>query len=53
MSYAIYYASKFFDEAHANYTTTEKLLAIIFAINKFQSYLVGFKIIVYIDHVAV
>ncbi|XP_074318430.1 uncharacterized protein LOC141655240 [Silene latifolia] len=43
--HAIYYASKTLDEAQANYTTTEKeLLAVIYAMNKFCSYLVGSKI---------
>ena len=38
-------------EAQLNYATTEKeLLAAIFAIDKFRSYLVGTKIIVYFDH---
>ena len=36
-----------------NYTTTEKeLLAVVFAIDKFRSYLVGAKVIVYSDHSA-
>jgi len=40
-------------EAQLNYATTEKeLLAIIFAIYIFRSYLVGAKIIVYFDHAA-
>lgn len=39
-AYAIYYASKVLDEAQVNYATTEKeLLAIVFAVNKFRSYL--------------
>jgi hypothetical protein len=34
-----------------NYATTEKeLLAVIFAIDKFRSYLLGAKAIVYTDH---
>jgi hypothetical protein len=34
-----------------NYVTTKKeLLAIVFAIDKFRSYLVGAKVIVYTDH---
>ena len=50
---AIYYASKVLDPAQMNYTTTEKeLLAIVFALDKFRSYLVGSKIIVYTDHAA-
>ena len=36
-----------------NYATTEKeLLVVVFAIDKFWSYLVGAKIIVYTDHAA-
>ena len=51
--YVIYYASKLLDEAQINYTTTKKeLLAIVYAFNKFISYLVGQKVIVYFDHTA-
>jgi hypothetical protein len=51
--HAIAYASKTLIGAQLNYGTTEKeLLAIVFAIDKFRSYLVGAKIIVYTDHVA-
>jgi hypothetical protein len=36
-----------------NYATTEKeLLVVVFAIEKFKSYLVGAKVIIYIDHAA-
>ena len=49
----IYYASKTLDVAQANYTTTEKeLLAIVFALEKFRSYLLGTRVIVYTDHAA-
>nr|KYP49022.1 Retrovirus-related Pol polyprotein from transposon 17.6 [Cajanus cajan] len=49
----IYYAPKTLDAAQANYTTTEKeLLAIVFALDKFISYLLGSHVIVYTDHVA-
>ena len=49
--HAIYYASRTLDDAQINYATTEKeLLAIVYAIDKFRSYLVGSKIIVYTDH---
>ena len=47
----IYYASRTLDAAQAHYTTTEKeLLAIVFAHEKFRSYLLGNHIIVYTDH---
>ena len=49
----IYYASRTLDAAQANYTTTEKeLLAIVFALEKFRSYLLGTRVIVYTDHAA-
>ncbi|CAA7041004.1 unnamed protein product [Microthlaspi erraticum] len=49
----IYYASKTMDDAQCKYATTEKeLLAIVFAFEKFQSYIVGSKVIVHIDHAA-
>ncbi|KAK1433127.1 hypothetical protein QVD17_10033 [Tagetes erecta] len=49
----IYYASKTLNEAQENYTTTEKeLLAVVFAFDKFRSYLVLSKTIVYTDHSA-
>ncbi|KAL4303540.1 hypothetical protein GQ457_10G011170 [Hibiscus cannabinus] len=47
----IYYARKTLNDAQVNYTTTEKeMLAVIFAFDKFRSYLVGTKVIVHIDH---
>ena len=34
-----------------NYTTTEKkLLAVVFALDKFRSYLIGSPIVVFTDH---
>ncbi|KAL4352161.1 hypothetical protein GQ457_06G011260 [Hibiscus cannabinus] len=40
----IYYASKTLNDAQVNYTTTEKeMLAVIFAFEKFRSYLIGTK----------
>ena len=34
-----------------NYTTTEKeLLAVVFALDKFRSYLIGSKIVAFTDH---
>ena len=47
----IYYASRTLNEAQINYTTTEKeLLAAVFALEKFRSYLLGSKIMIYSDH---
>ncbi|KAJ9542541.1 hypothetical protein OSB04_029047 [Centaurea solstitialis] len=49
----ICYASRTLNDAQENYTTTEKeLLAVVFAVEKFRSYLVLSKIIVYTDHSA-
>ncbi|XP_039134224.1 uncharacterized protein LOC120271614 [Dioscorea cayenensis subsp. rotundata] len=49
----IYYASKTLTGGQANYTTTEKeLLAVVFAVDKFRSYLVLSKVVVYTDHSA-
>ncbi|KAI3755926.1 hypothetical protein L1987_55736 [Smallanthus sonchifolius] len=51
---AIYYASKTLLEAQLNYTTTEKeLLAVVYALDKFRSYIWGSKVIIYSDHSAV
>ena len=50
---AIFYASKTLADAQLNYTTTEKeLLAVVFALEKFRSYILGIKIIVYTDNAA-
>ncbi|GJT33695.1 reverse transcriptase domain-containing protein [Tanacetum coccineum] len=47
----IYYASKTMNESQENYTTTEKeLLAMVYAFDKFQSYLIMSKKVVYTDH---
>ncbi|CAL8988116.1 unnamed protein product, partial [Prunus brigantina] len=53
LPHVIYYASRTLNDAQLNYSTTEKeLLAVIFALEKFRSYLVGSKVIVYSDHAA-
>nr|KYP47823.1 Transposon Ty3-I Gag-Pol polyprotein [Cajanus cajan] len=52
--HAIHYASKVLNEAQINYATTEKeLLAIVFALEKFRSYLIGSKVVVFTDHAAI
>ncbi|GKD54070.1 reverse transcriptase domain-containing protein, partial [Tanacetum coccineum] len=49
----IYYASKTMNEAESHYTMTEKeMLAVVYAFEKFQSYLILNKCIVYTDHSA-
>ncbi|XP_057755742.1 uncharacterized protein LOC130974920 [Arachis stenosperma] len=51
--HVIYYASKVLNDAQRNCTTTEKeLLAIVFACDKFRSYLIGAKVIIFTDHTA-
>ncbi|GJV46130.1 reverse transcriptase domain-containing protein, partial [Tanacetum coccineum] len=49
----IHYASKTMTEAESHYTTTEKeMLAVVYAFEKFRSYLILNKSIVYTDHFA-
>nr|GEW62861.1 reverse transcriptase domain-containing protein [Tanacetum cinerariifolium] len=49
----IHYASKTMTEAESNYTTTEKeMLAVVYAFEKFWSYLIMNKSIVYTNHFA-
>ena len=49
----IYYASRTLTEAQQKYATTEKeLLAVVFALDKFHSYLILSKVIIYTDHAA-
>ena len=51
--HAIAYASKTLIGPQLNYAITEKeIMAIVFAIDKFRSYLVGAKVIDYTDHAA-
>nr|GFC49733.1 reverse transcriptase domain-containing protein [Tanacetum cinerariifolium] len=49
----IHYASKTMNQAEANYTTTEKeMIPVVYAFEKFRSYLIMNKSIVYTDHSA-
>nr|GEU66521.1 reverse transcriptase domain-containing protein [Tanacetum cinerariifolium] len=49
----IHYASKMMNDAKTNYTTTEKvMLAVVYAFEKFRSYLIMNKSIVHTDHSA-
>jgi hypothetical protein len=52
--HAVYYASKTLNEAQLIYATTEKeLLAVVFAFEKFRSYIVNSKVIVYTGHATI
>ena len=52
-AFMIYYASKTLDYAQANYTTIEKeFLVVVFALEKFRSYIVGSPVTIFTDHVA-
>ena len=50
----IYYSSWTLNDAQLNYTTTEKeMLAVVFACDKFKSYIIGSNVTVYTDHAAI
>lgn len=52
--HAIHYTSKVLNDAQVKFATKEnKLLAIVYALEKFRSYLIGTKVICYNDHVAI
>ena len=52
-AFVIYYAIKTLDSAQSNYTTTEKeFLAVVFALEKFRSYIVGSPVTIFTDHAA-
>ena len=51
---AIYYASKTFNEAQENYSTTEKeMLTMVFACEKFKPYILGSHVIIHTNHAAI
>ena len=50
----IYYASRTFNEAQGNYSTTEKeMLAIVFPCEKLRQYILGSHVIIHTDHAAI
>jgi hypothetical protein len=52
--HAVYYTSKTLNGAQLNYATIEKeLLAVVLAFEKFRSYIVNSKVIIYTDHTAI
>ena len=49
--YPVYYASEDVNEALKNYTMTlQELLSLVFAFEKFRSYLLGTRVIVHTDY---
>ena len=51
---AIYYASKTFNEAQENYSTTKKeMLAMVFACENFRPYILGSHVIIHTDHTTI
>ena len=50
-AFMIYYANKTLDSAQSNYITTEKeFLAVVFALEKFRSHIVGSPVTIFTDH---
>jgi hypothetical protein len=53
LPHVIYYTSRTLNDTQLNYSTIEKeLLTVVFVLDMFRSYLLGFKIIIYSDHAA-
>ena len=51
---AIYYASKTFNDAQENYSTTEKeMLTMVFACEKFKPYILGSHVVIHTDHATI
>jgi len=49
--YAVYYASRTLDVAQVNYATIEKeFLVVVFALEKFRSYLMNSKVVIFTYH---
>jgi len=49
----ICYANKTLNDVQLNYSATEKeLLAIIFALDKFCPYMIGYKVLIFTDYAA-
>ena len=51
---AIYYANKTFNETLENYsTTTKKILAMVFACEKFRPYIMGSRVVIHNNHATI
>ena len=51
---AIHYASRTLNDAQENYTVTEKeMLAVVYSCDKFKPYIIGAKVVIYTNHVAI
>ena len=54
MKFFIYYISKSLHGPELNYTITKKeLLVVVYALNKFRHYVIGYPIFVHTDHSAI
>ena len=52
-AFVIYYANKTLDSAQENYTSMEKdFLAVVLALERFRSYIIGSPVTIFTDHVA-
>lgn len=52
--HTLHYTRKVLNEAQINYFTIEKeMMAIMYVLENFRSYLIGLKIIIHIDHEAI
>ena len=52
--YAIYFINKNLTLAELNYTVTKKeFLVVVYSINKFRPYIIGYEVFVHMDHSAI
>ena len=52
--HAIYYANKVLNDEQLNYVTTEKeMLAIVYALEKLKSYLLGSKVVIFTNYATI
>ena len=49
---ALYYSSRTLNDVQLNYTTTE-MLAVVFACDKFISYIIWYRVIIYTNHAVI